>query len=580
MNRFTSTRIVRLLCIALSSAVCVAAASRPAFAAATVIVVNVDGPGEGFNDPAPAAPVGGNSGTTKGAQRLIAFQYAANLWGTTIDSPVTIIVQASFDPLGANVLGSAGTTQIYAFGDPAQTVGLGPGFFPGVEFGNTWYGSALADKRLGVDVAQLFGLPAGTADIRARFSSDFNFYLGLDNNHGAQNDLVTVLLHELGHGLNFQSFVNSSTGAQIQGLTDIYARHLLDDTNGLHWNEMTDAQRSASATRFGHLLWDGANVTADVPQVLVLGSPEVRVLAPSVIAGVYQFGTAAFGPAVGQPNVSNLVVAAADAADAAGPATTDGCSSFVNAPAVSGRIALVERGTCSFAVKARNATLAGAIGVIIYNNAANVNAAPPGMADDGINGAFVTIPTVSVTRADGLKILGQTLVSVNIGVDPTLRAGADVAGRARLYAPFPVSAGSSVSHYDTVAFKNLLMEPAINPDLTHNLKAPDDLTLELLRDVGWFADADNDGVADAVDCSAHSILTPTIVIGGENTGVTNVLFSSGCTISDLIQQIKDGAKNHGQFVSGVAHLTNDLNEAGMITGREKGAIQSAAAHDK
>ena len=34
------------------------------------------------------------------------------------------------------------------------------------------------------------------------------------------------------------------------------------------------------------------------------------------------------------------------------------------------------------------------------------------------------------------------------------------------------------------------MEPAINPDLTHSVKAPEDLTLELLRDVGWFADAD------------------------------------------------------------------------------------------
>ena len=45
-----------------------------------------------------------------------------------------------------------------------------------------------------------------------QFSSNFNFYLGLDNNHGAQNDLVAVLLHELAHGLNFQNFVNETTG--------------------------------------------------------------------------------------------------------------------------------------------------------------------------------------------------------------------------------------------------------------------------------------------------------------------------------------------------------------------------------
>jgi hypothetical protein len=551
------------------------AAPRPLFAAATVIVVNIDGPGEGFNDPTPAAPIGGNTGTTRGAQRLIAFQHAADLWGATLDSPVTIIVQASFDPLGANVLGSAGATQIYA-----NFPGLGFGFYPGVEFPDTWYGSALADKRAGTDIGVLAGLPPNTADIRARFSSDFNFYLGIDNNHGALNDLVTVVLHELGHGLNFQTFVDSATGANAGDFTDIYARHLLDDVTGLHWNEMTAAQRQASAIRFGHLLWDGANVTADVPQVLVFGSPEVRLVAPPTVAGLLQFGTAAFGPRIGQPDVAGVIVAAADAADAAGPATTDGCSAFTNAASVAGHIALVERGTCGFAVKARNATAAGASAVIIYNNAANVNAAPPGMADDGINGAFVTIPAVSVTRADGLAILGQASVSATLGVNPAIRAGADAAGRARLYAPFPVSAGSSVSHYDTIAFKNLLMEPAINPDLTHRLKAPDDLTLELLRDIGWFADADLDGVADGGDCETHSDFSETIAIGGEDTGVSNFLFSNGCTVTDLIAHIADEAKNHGQFVSGVAQLTNDLKAAGLISGHEKGAIQSAAAHAK
>ena len=146
--------------------------------------------------------------------------------------------------------------------------------------------------------------------------------------------------------------------------------------------------------------------------------------------------------------------------------------------------------------------------------------------------------------------------------------------------PLPVAGGSSVSHFDTVAFKNLLMEPAINPDLTHKLKAPDDLTLELMRDIGWFADKDVDGVADASDCEASSNFSPTIIIGGENTGVANMLFSTGCTTSDLIAHIAAGAKNHGQFVSGVSHLTNDLKQQGLISGAEKGAIQSAAAHAK
>ena len=48
---------------------------------------------------------------------------------------------------------------------------------------------------------------------------------------------------------------------------------------------MTEAERLASSTHFAHLVWDGANVTADLPSVLVFGSPEVEVVAPPAIAG-------------------------------------------------------------------------------------------------------------------------------------------------------------------------------------------------------------------------------------------------------------------------------------------------------
>ena len=56
---------------------------------ATVTVINLDGPGEGFNDPSPADPAstaGGNNGATLGAQRLVAFQRAANIWGSFLQA--------------------------------------------------------------------------------------------------------------------------------------------------------------------------------------------------------------------------------------------------------------------------------------------------------------------------------------------------------------------------------------------------------------------------------------------------------------------------------------------------------------
>ena len=58
---------------------------------------------------------------------------------------------------------------------------------------------------------------------------------------------------------------------------------------------------------------------------------------------------------------------------------------------------------------------------------------------------------------------------------------------------------------------------------------------------------------------------------------SNTLFASGCTISDLIMSCAEGASNHGQFVSCVSHVTNDLKKAGTITGQQEDAIQSCAA---
>jgi hypothetical protein len=118
------TKTVRLLCAALLVFGLFTTTSRPAFAAATIVVINNDAAGEGFNDPTPAAPVGGNTGTTKGEQRLIAFRHAAEIWGATLDSPVTILVRANFDPLGPGILGSAGPSAVFS-----DFPGQGPGFY-------------------------------------------------------------------------------------------------------------------------------------------------------------------------------------------------------------------------------------------------------------------------------------------------------------------------------------------------------------------------------------------------------------------------------------------------------------------
>jgi hypothetical protein len=79
-----------------------------------------------------------------------------------------------------------------------------------------------------------------------------------------------------------------------------------------------------------------------------------------------------------------------------------------------------------------------------------------------------------------------------------------------------------------------------------------------------------------VDECPNSDVSATVVIDGCNAGVTNTLFPTGCTISDLIAACAEGASNHGQFVSCVDKLTTALKKAGTITGQQKDAIENCA----
>ena len=450
-------------------------------AAATLVIVNGDAAGVGFNDPTVVAPVGGNTGTTLGEQRLNAFQAAANKWGATLTSVPVIRIQARWTALSCTssgaVLGSAGATEVFAD-------------FPGAIKPSTLYSAALTNK--------LFGATADptTPEIAANFNVNLGqpgcltgtfFYLGLDNNHGANIDLVTVLTHEFGHGLGFQTFTSGSTGAQIAGFPSIWDHFMQDNTTGKLWVNMTNAERVTSALNFRMLAWTGSNVTTSVPLVLSPGTPSLAISGPAAGAatGNYNIGTASFGAPLSTTAVAEQLMPVVDLPNGTGLACNP--LSALNALAVKGHVALVDRGTCTFAAKAKNVQDAGAIGIVIANNA--VGPAP------GLGGSdpTVTIPAISVSQADGVTLKTALArrsrtasgVIASLSVNSSQYAGADLQGRALLYTPNPFQGGSSVSHWDTIAFPNQLMEPAINGDLTHEVTPPQDLTFKLLQDIGW-----------------------------------------------------------------------------------------------
>jgi hypothetical protein len=456
------------------------AVSGTSFAAATIVIQNGNAPGVGFNDPTPATPVGGNTGTTLGAQRLNAFQFAANIWGATLSSDVVITVLATFEPQGCTAtsatLGSAGAISIFQN-------------FANARFPNTWHSVALANKLAGSDLDPL------NADIRARFNSNLGtpgclegspFYLGLDNNHGNSIDLVNVLLHEFGHGLGFQTFTNGVTGAQRLGFPSVYDFFLFDNTVNKLWSEMTNAERAASAVNARKLAWNGQTVTGALPQVLDVGTPLLTIATPSSVAGRISVGNAAFGPQLSDSALTGEIMPVVDSPNSVGLACTP--LSAANVAAVRGKIALIDRGVCGFTIKVKNVQDAGAVGAIVVDNVAGSPAPALGGADPTI-----TIPSVRVTLADGnalkaaLRTRSRTSSGMfgTLGVDLAVRIGADEFGRALMFTPNPFQGGSSVSHFDTLAFPNLLMEPSINGDLPQKVTTPLDLTFQLLQDTGW-----------------------------------------------------------------------------------------------
>jgi hypothetical protein len=478
-----------------------AGTSSIAAAAATFIVTSRDPANVGFNDPTPVAPVGGNPGTTLGQQRWNVYQFVAGIWGAQITSSVPITVSAGWEALACTstqaVLGSASAWNIWHD-------------FPNGVAG-TWYPQALANKLAGTNLSA--GVPDdgtgyGNVDIKTQFNINLGntgcldgipFYLGLDGNAGSKINFMETLLHEIGHGLGFSVLtVNTSNGFRLNsagtafvssgGLPSIWEGFMYDDTANKTWLNMTSAERQASAINPLKLAWIGPNAVAGAA-ITLSAVPSLRIdTSVPGVPGFYDYNTASFGPPVVNPSAFGTLANIPD------PTNSLGCNPFdaASAAAVMGKIAIIDRGTCGFVVKVKNAQNAGAFGVIIANNA-------PGSAP-GLGGSdpTITIPTVSVSQSDGAKLHQAVIDAVKYGSrgrpgvvisafakDTSRKAGADSLGRPLLYTPNPLVSGSSVSHWDVSAFPNLLMEPNINPDLTTTLVPPLDLTFPLLQDIGW-----------------------------------------------------------------------------------------------
>ncbi|MEE3159919.1 MAG: tandem-95 repeat protein [Pseudomonadota bacterium] len=261
--------------------------AAPSLAQANIVIVNNDSAGEGFNDATSVSAVGGNPATALGQQRLNVFQRAADILNNTFDIAVTVRVGSSFDPLtcssGSAVLGQAGPA---AFDYNFSTRTITP--------------HALYNQQVGYDA------DTGTVEINAQFNSSIdnndnclfntNWYYGYDAPSGNDNSLLSVVLHEILHGMGFlstlQSDGNSGGGwSTLEGFVegfDPYTYKLKDASTGQMLTDQAAGTRSNVMRSGTNLVWSGTEANAESGNYSSgINSGEVQMYAP----GSYEPGS-------------------------------------------------------------------------------------------------------------------------------------------------------------------------------------------------------------------------------------------------------------------------------------------------
>lgn len=207
-----------------------------------------------------------------------AIERAFEIWSTHLSSSVPIRIEANWIALADNTLGSAGPTNIVQF-DPAEAEQLGgqP---------NTWYTIAQASAMSGDDLVTQFN---SGHDIVMNINCQWDsWYFGTDANPPTgQIDLVSVVLHEIGHGIGFLGSMSANNetlqGSYGFGSTNnpiIYDRFTEDGggTGLLNASEFPNPSNSlylALTGQLGGVFFDGNNAN------LVNGGDRVRLYAPS-----------------------------------------------------------------------------------------------------------------------------------------------------------------------------------------------------------------------------------------------------------------------------------------------------------
>lgn len=134
------------------------------------------------------------------AEAKTAFSAAAAIWANTVQSTVPITIKACWASLASS------TTLGYSGGGPLHRN------FTGAKRTATWYMGSLANAMAGKD------LSTTSKDMYITYNKNFSWYYGTDGaTPSNKHDLMSVVLHEIGHGLNFAGSMDVSSGKGYYG---------------------------------------------------------------------------------------------------------------------------------------------------------------------------------------------------------------------------------------------------------------------------------------------------------------------------------------------------------------------------
>lgn len=234
------------------------------------------------------------------------------------------------------------------------------------------------------------------------FDYPFNIYGDSTTN---QNAAITNLfymnnkMHDIFYAFGFtpaaRNFQNTNFG--LGGVGNDYVNAEAQDGGGTN-NANFASPVDGSKPRMQMYLW-----SATTPRIFFYNAPAVAV--PRQPGA----GTAQFGPALSVTGVTGNVQLAS---------VIDACTALP-AGSLTGKIGLIERGTCAFTVKVKNAQNAGASAAIIYNDSINGDTLITMSGTD----TTITIPSVFIGNTEGeyikTHLVATTTVNVTLKNDPS-----------------------------------------------------------------------------------------------------------------------------------------------------------------